>query len=301
MQDKPTIIIGTRGSELALWQAYFTQARLAEVGYNAELKIIKTTGDQIQHLSFDKLEGKGFFTKEIEDALLQGEIDMAVHSMKDMPTTQPDGLMLAGVSYRETPSDCLLIHPSAFDPTLPLKLKKGAKVGTSSSRRKAQLLDIRPDLELCDIRGNVPTRANKAKTAELDAVMLAAAGLNRLELSLDGVELVQLSPKEFIPAPAQGVLAWQVRREDMAMRQVIQKIHKKETVRVTNIERATLKLLGGGCQIPFGLYCEQDAAGNFHAFAAYAEAWDAPLKRFRLSSSTSANMPKRILEGLGLA
>jgi len=142
-----SIIIGTRGSKLALWQAEFTKAKLEALGHIVELKIIKTKGDKIQHLGFDKLEGKGFFTKELEDALLRGAIDMAVHSMKDLPTTQPEGLVIAGVSYRENPADMLVIRKDRVTPDLLLKLPKNAKVGTSSARRKAQLLDFRSDLE----------------------------------------------------------------------------------------------------------------------------------------------------------
>ena len=158
---KKHIVIGTRGSKLALWQANFTKNQLEQLGVTVELKIIRTQGDKIQNLGFDKLEGKGFFTKEIEESLLRGDIDMAVHSMKDLPTTSPEGLIITAVSYREDPSDALLICPDCYDKGAVLKLKKGAVVGTSSARRKAQLLSIRPDLQIKDIRGNVDTRLRK--------------------------------------------------------------------------------------------------------------------------------------------
>jgi hydroxymethylbilane synthase len=172
------IRIGTRGSKLALWQAHFTQAELTRIGVESELIIIKTQGDMIQHLGFDKMEGKGFFTKEIEEALLRGDIDLAVHSMKDLPTQAPEGLAITAVSYRDNPADLLLIRPEALDKSKIFKIKAGAIVGTSAARRKAQLLDFRPDVQLKDIRGNVPTRLEKLRTGDFDAIFLAAAGCN---------------------------------------------------------------------------------------------------------------------------
>lgn len=157
------LIIGTRGSELALWQARFVQSLLKDIGLDSELKIIKTQGDRIQHLSFDKLEGKGFFTKEIEEALLNGETDLAVHSHKDLPTEQPAGLIIAAVSGREDPSERLLIRKEAVDNRKKFSLRKQARVGTSAARRKSQLLAFRPDLILEDLRGNVPTRVQKLR------------------------------------------------------------------------------------------------------------------------------------------
>lgn len=292
------IVLGTRGSQLALWQANFTKTELEKVGAQVELRIIKTTGDNIQHLSFDKIEGKGFFTKELEDALLNGQIDLAVHSMKDLPTTQPDGLLLAGVSHRETPSDWLLIRPDAVDAGQIWRLREGAVVGTSSARRKALFLSFRPDVRFVDIRGNVPTRVGKLDAREVDAVLLAGAGLTRLELDLSPYEKVLLNPKEFVPAPAQGVLAWQIRREDFALRAFIKKIHRPEVSRLTNVERKVLKLLQGGCQMPVGVYCERDRMGHYHAWAAVAERWDGPVRRARLSSATTANLAERLIEQL---
>lgn len=292
------IIIGTRGSHLALWQAHFIQAELQKIGVESELKIIQTKGDAIQHLSFDKIEGKGFFTKEIEDALLKGEVDMAVHSMKDLPTTQPDGLRLAAVSYRDNPADWLLIRPEAFDPAQTLRFKLQAKIGTSSARRKAQLLDMRPDAELLDIRGNVPTRLQKLRDGHFDAIMLAAAGLSRLELDLSGLELVQLNPREFVPAPAQGVLALQIRENDRQLQKTLLQLHHSDVAQCTNVERQILKLFGGGCHMPLGAYCEHDADDNYHVWAMFANEWNAPVKRIRLSSATNANLAESIVEQL---
>jgi len=292
------IKIGTRGSKLALWQAYHTQAQLKALGVDAELQIIKTQGDKIQHLSFDKIEGKGFFTKELEDALLLGEVGMAVHSMKDMPTTQPDGLVLAGVSYRENPADWLLVRPSAVEEGQLFNLKKKAVVGTSSARRKAQILDFRKDIELKDIRGNVPTRINKLREGDFDAIILAGAGISRLELDVTDLKVVKFNTKEFISAPAQGVLTYQCCESDLETRRLIKQLHRAEISAVTNVERKILKLMGGGCHMPLGAYCEQDGNGNYHVWGAYADGWDKPVKRAQMSSSTSLNLAEKMVGAL---
>lgn len=290
------IRIGTRGSKLALWQADFTQQQLAAVGVQSKLVIIKTKGDQIQHLSFDKIEGKGFFTKEIEDALLRGEVDMAVHSMKDLPTTQPEGLVVTAVSYRDNPADWLIVRPEVKQEGQLFQLKQGAIVGTSSARRKAQLLDFRSDIQIKDIRGNVPTRLEKLQRSDFDAILLAAAGLSRLNLDLSDFHVVQFNPKEFIPAPAQGVLAFQTTADNLDVRRILKQIHHSEVSAITNVERKVLKLMEGGCHMPLGVYCERDEQGNYHVWAAMANTWDAPLRRARLSSSTSFNLAEQIVK-----
>lgn len=293
------IRIGTRGSKLALWQANYTAKLLADIGVESEQIIIKTKGDKIQHLGFDKIEGKGFFTKEIEDALLRGDIDMAVHSMKDLPTSPPDGLLITAVSYRENPADWLVIDQKAVAGNELFQLKKGAIVGTSSARRKALLLDFRKDITLKDIRGNVPTRLNKLRNGDFDAIVLAAAGLSRLDMDLSEFLVFKFNPKEFVPAPAQGVLAFQTCTEDIATRKILKKLHQPEVSAVTNIERKILKLMGGGCHMPMGAYCEKDRMGNYHVWAAKAEQWDLPLKRTQLSSSTTFQLAEKIVEKLG--
>jgi len=227
--------IGTRGSKLALWQANFAKQALADIGVESELHIIKTKGDQIQHLSFDKIEGKGFFTKEIETALLNKEVDLAVHSMKDLPTEKVEGLVVAGVSARANPADWLIIKKTSFTPDNILSLPENAKVGTSSARRKAMLLDLCQGVSTHDIRGNVPTRLRKLQEEDLDAIILAAAGLIRLELDLSEFEVIKLHPKEFIPAPAQGVIAYQVREDDIELRRTLKKIHHPEVAECTNV------------------------------------------------------------------
>ena len=292
------IKIGTRGSQLALWQANYTMSQLLNQGIESELCIIKTQGDKIQDLSFDKLEGKGFFTKEIEEALLRGEVDMAVHSMKDLPTTSPEGLVTTAVSYRENPADWLLIRKDRIDNNQIFGLPPQAVVGTSSARRKAQIIDLCPNVVLQDLRGNVPTRVEKLRTGGYDAILLAAAGLSRLALDLSGLELVQLHPREFVPAPAQGVLAFQTCENDLEVRRVLKHLHHAEVSAVTNVERRVLQLMDGGCHLPLGVYCERDPAGNYHVWAAKADTWDSPLRRVNVSSSTHFGLAEDIVARL---
>ncbi|NBC08860.1 MAG: hydroxymethylbilane synthase [Bacteroidetes bacterium] len=293
------IRIGTRGSKLALWQANHTQEQLQQAGIESEIVIIKTQGDRIQHLSFDKMEGKGFFTKEIEDALLREEIDVAVHSMKDLPTNAPEGLSITAVSYRENPADWLVIRKEREAAGQDLRLPKGAIVGTSSARRKSQILDFRPDVQIKDIRGNVPTRLGKLRDGQFDAILMAAAGVTRLGIDLEEeFTLIKFNPKEFVPAPAQGVLAWQTRTEDKPTRRLLKNVHQKDTAEVTNIERKVLNMLDGGCQMPLGVYCERDTDGNYHIWAAKAAAWDKPVKRVRMSQSTKHQLAERVVEAL---
>lgn len=267
----------------------------------SELIIIKTKGDRIQDLSFDKIEGKGFFTKEIEDSLLRSEVDMAVHSMKDLPTTSPAGLVITAVSYREDPADWLLVRPDAQDPGRQFQLKAKARVGTSSARRKAQMLDFRPDVQLADIRGNVPTRLDKLRRGDFDAILLAAAGITRLELDTDEWHIIRFHPREFVPAPAQGVLAFQTREDDLELRRRLKGIHRPEVARATNIERKVLQLAQGGCHMPLGVYCEIDSAANYHVWAAHAVQWDAPVRRVHHSASTHFGLAEAVWEKLDQA
>jgi hydroxymethylbilane synthase len=292
------IKIGTRGSELALWQANFIKAQLEGIGAQVELQIIETKGDKIQNLSFDKIEGKGFFTKELEDALLSAEVDLAVHSMKDMPTTSTEGLRLAAVSYRDNPADWLVIRKDKYVESQSLKLVENAVVGTSSARRKAQLLDFRPDLSLVDLRGNVPTRLRKLREGKADAIMLAGAGLSRLAIDLSEFEVFKFSPREFVPAPAQGVLVLQTRQDDISLQKLLLQLHHAEVASCTNVERGVLRLFGGGCQTPLGVYCECDHLGNFHVWAAIAGADLTGLKRVRYSSALSLGLAEAVVAQL---
>ena len=280
------IVIGSRGSDLALWQAHYVKKRLSELGHNVTINIIKTQGDAIQHLSFDKLEGKGFFTKEIEAALLDGSIDLAVHSHKDLETNPPEGLIIAAVSERADPADILLVRESAVDTNKKWGLIEGAIVGTSSARRKSQLLAHRPDTILKDLRGNVPTRINKLRNQQYDAILLAKAGVDRLEIDLSEFNVIVLDPSEFVPAPAQGVLGLQIRKSDDRMAEILKPLNNKLVQKRIAIERKVLNLLEGGCQLPLGVYCDE----NNTLFASYAHSAESTrvLKTYKLNERINA-------------
>lgn len=282
-----TIIIGSRGSDLALWQANHVQAQLTGLGVKSEIHIIKTRGDQIQHLSFDKMEGKGFFTKEIEDALLNESIDVAVHSHKDLETNPPAGLVIAAVSDREDPSELLLVRKESVESDKKYSIKEGAVVGTSSARRKSQLLSFRPDIELKDLRGNVPTRIQKLRDGNYDGIMLARAGVERLQLDLSDLHVEILDPKEFVPAPAQGVLGLQIRETDTELATILAHLNNEEVQHCISVERKVLNLFQGGCQLPLGVYVEQQEEG-YELWAAMATSWDAFPARVQLHSEEAS-------------
>jgi hydroxymethylbilane synthase len=289
-----SIRIGSRGSDLALWQANHVKQQLEALGAEVSITIIKTQGDQIQHLSFDKLEGKGFFTKEIEEALLSNSIDLAVHSHKDLETTSPEGLIIAAVSERENPADVLLIHPRAVDTTQHWNLKQGAVVGTSSPRRKSQVVAFRNDVTIQDLRGNVPTRLQKLIDGEYDAILLAKAGLDRLNLDLSAVHVEVLDPEEFIPAPAQGVLALQIREADTDLFEFMQALHNIEVQSRIVLERTVLNRLQGGCQLPLGVYCPEEG----RLLVSYAAAWEDGSEWFQFEGPHDLEMVDVVIDAL---
>jgi hydroxymethylbilane synthase len=299
---KNPIIIGTRGSELALWQANYTKALLEEKGHAVELKIINTEGDRSQqwNTSFDKLDGKGFFTKELEDALLKKEIDLAVHSHKDLPTTSPYGLLIAGVSKREDPSDLLIIRKECVDEKQKWSLKQNAIVGTSSARRKSQLMAFRPDVEMRNLRGNVPTRVNKLRNGDYDAILLANAGVERLELDLDDLHCERLDPREFVPAPAQGVLAWQTREDDDKLLSIIDTISDLDVLVKINIERRILNLMDGGCLLPLGAYCEAEPDDEdrlkFRVWVSLSKEWNSQPRQMYFETVNTDGFADTIVE-----
>lgn len=244
------IIVGSRKSQLAITQTQWVINRLQALNlpYEFEIKEIVTKGDQILDVTLSKVGGKGLFVKEIEQALLDGEIDFAVHSMKDMPAEMPEGLVLAAVPEREDPRDCLISNHNYTIDTLPT----GAKIGTSSLRRAAQLLAYREDLQIESIRGNINTRLNKLNTQNLDAVVLATAGLNRIGFN-------ELTPEYLdvdicIPAVGQGALGIQARENDNEILDLLSKIDHQDTKVLVSAERAFLNRLQGGCQVPIGAY-----------------------------------------------
>ncbi|MFZ4863174.1 hydroxymethylbilane synthase [Sphingobacterium sp. Mn56C] len=289
------LIIGTRGSELALWQANYVKDRLAEIGVQAELKIIKTQGDIIQHLRLDKLEGKGFFTKELEEELLSSKIDLAVHSHKDLPTINPPGLIIAAVSEREDPAEIIIIHKDCVDIKKRLSLKHNATVGTSSNRRKAQLLSVRPDLEFEDLRGNLQTRIQKLRDEKYDAIVLAKAGISRLNMELSDFHLEEIAPVEIIPAPAQGVLAIQIREEDTELFAILQKINNTEVAKAIAVERKVLNMFDAGCHAPLGCYC-RFRDGKYESWTSIAADNEDFPDRIYLQSETTEGMAEAIFE-----
>ncbi len=291
------IIIGSRGSDLALWQANFVLRKVQKLGLTAEIKVITTQGDAAQDLSFDKLEGKGFFTKEIEEALLNKEIDLAVHSHKDLPTTSPEGLKIAAVSEREDAAELLLIRKESVDNGLKYSFKKNAIVGTSSARRKSQLLAFRSDIQLEDLRGNVPTRIQKLRDKKYDAIMLAAAGVERLHIDLSEFKVLRLDPKEFIPAPAQGVLGLQIREDDHELFEYIHKLNSEKVEDTIAIERKVLNLFDGGCQLPLGVFCIKEE-NKFKVWTSRSEAWNTMPKRLYFESFTADGFAQKIVNRL---
>ena len=258
--NPPHLTIGSRGSDLALYQARFIRSILEKVhGCAVDIKIIRTTGDKIDTVSFDKMEGKGFFTKELEDALLAREIDLAVHSLKDLMTTQPDGLKLGAVGYRADRREMLLIRRESCTADGFLPVREGGSVGTSSARRKCQVASHNPSLVIKDLRGNVPTRVQKLRDGRYDAILLAAAGVTRLNLDLADLEVVLLDPEEFLPAPAQGILGIQIRTDDKQVESVVSKLGSAEAMTEAMLERGLLTRFGGGCSLPLGVYSERHA------------------------------------------
>lgn len=253
------IVYGSRGSDLALTQTRWVAERVkALTGEDYRVEVMVTTGDRIQDRPLSGIGVKGLFTKELEDALRSGAIDAAVHSLKDLPVEDPDGLTLGAVPAREDARDVLVTRGDAItDPLQPLaSLREGATVGTSSPRRARAAIAARGDLETRDIRGNVPTRADKARRGDYDAVLLAAAGLNRLGLDLDGLVTEHLPVDVFTPAPGQGALGVQCRAGDARVLAALAAIHDEETARCVAAERAVLLGLGGGCSMPLGVLVE---------------------------------------------
>lgn len=254
-----SIIIGTRGSDLALRQANFIKDRLARITpYPIHLAVIKTQGDRIDTLSFAEMEGKGFFTKEIEEALLGNRIDLAVHSLKDLMTTMPEGLALPAVGFRADNRELLLVRPEACDETRPLAVKSGGVIGSSSVRRQCQIANLSPDLKLEDLRGNVPTRVQKLRDGRYDAIVIAQAGVRRLDLDVSDLRSTVLEEDEFLPAPGQGILGMQTRADDRATIDVVAKLDDPSTRIQMALERGLMARFDGGCQLPLGAYSRID-------------------------------------------
>ena len=260
MTADATLRLGTRGSELALWQAERIAGRLRdELGLDCRVDVIRTQGDRVQDLPMHQMEGKGFFTKELQEALLERRIDLVVHSLKDLPTEEPPGLEIAAIPERAAATDVLLAARGSLrlTPADPLGLPQRAVVGTSSLRRAAQLLALRPDLQVRTLRGNVPTRVGRLRDGRYDAIVLAAAGIDRLGLSLDGLERRDLAPEVMLPAPGQGALAIETRQDDAAGLP-LRALDDPAVARCVAAERGLLALLGGGCHLPLGCLATEE-------------------------------------------
>jgi hydroxymethylbilane synthase len=256
--------LGTRGSDLARTQSGTVAERLRTAGHEVELVVIRTAGDRSQAPSFGSIGAQGVFVAEIEQALLAGDVDLAVHSFKDLPTASPPGLVIGAVPPREDAADVLLVAQGAYDATGAdgLAVAAGARVGTSSMRRTVWLEHLRPDLSVQPLRGNVPTRIGKLRDGGYEAIVLAAAGLARLSVpggvlsdALANLNVVRLDPRRFVPAPAQGALAVQCRATDGAVIDVLAALDDAETRAAVTIEREALRRAEGGCNTAFGAHC----------------------------------------------
>ncbi len=246
------IVIGSRGSRLALWQANWVKDRLESLGHRADILIIKTSGDKLQDASLLASGTKGLFIKEIEEALLAGRVNLAVHSMKDLPTEQPEGLVIAAVPQRDDPRDVVISNngQSLRD------LREGARIGTGSLRRHAQLRALRPDLEIISMRGNVDTRLKKLDRGDCEALVLAGAGLKRLGLASRITSWFSVS--ELCPAVGQGALAIEASIKNGSVLDAIEPLDHPPTHRAIRAERAMLRSLGGGCQLPIAAHTRHD-------------------------------------------
>lgn len=247
---KEKLVIGTRGSKLALWQANYIAdcLRSRYPGVEVSLKRVMTTGDKILDVPLARIGGKGLFTKELENEMLSGQVDLAVHSLKDMPTELPPGLTLAAITERVDPGDAFVsLHYQTVD-----ELPQGARIGTSSLRRKAQLLHYRPDLVISDLRGNLDTRLQKLETEQLDGIILAVAGLKRLGWQ---ERITQVLPQALcLPAVGQGALAIETRSDDTEVLAMLEFLNHDQTRAAVTAERAFLREVEGGCQVPVGVF-----------------------------------------------
>ncbi len=255
-----TFIIGSRGSQLALWQSNHVAG---VIHGGAEITVIKTAGDRFLDRALQGQADKGFFTKEIEDELLAGNVDLAVHSLKDLPTELPEGLELGAVSKRAAVADVLLVHPASFDEQQPLPVKPGGVVGATSLRRQSLLRRFAPHLKAAMLRGNVPTRVDKLRNGEYDAIILARAGLDRLQLDLQGLHVYELNPSIWIPAPGQAVMGVELRLGDERVKQALCDFHDDAAWQAVMAERELLARFEGGCHAAFGAWAQKLDKGGF--------------------------------------
>jgi hydroxymethylbilane synthase len=290
---KRKYIIGSRGSRLALWQTEYVKNQLENRFPDAEFStlIIKTTGDAILDTALSKIGDKGLFTRQIESALASKEIDLAVHSLKDLPTTRPEGLKIAAVSYRETANDVLISKNFSSIEELP----QNAKVATGSLRRRSQLLAFRPDLQIVEIRGNVPTRIEKFLASDLDGMILAYAGVHRLELDS---HISQVIPTEILlPAVGQGVMGIEARENDREICEMLAAINDDSAENRITAERSFLRVLEGGCQVPIGGYAVLDGEElHLQGFVGSRDGASVIRDSIRGEKSDAENLGKRLAQ-----
>jgi hydroxymethylbilane synthase len=286
------IRIGSRGSALALWQAEHVKARLLEMGHAVEIQVITTTGDRVLDAPLESVGGKGAFLKEIEEAMLAGHVDLAVHSLKDVPTALPEGLGLCSILERADPRDALI---SASGRSL-AQLPAGTRVGTTSLRRRAQLAAFRPDLSILDLRGNVDTRLRRLREGRFDAILLAMAGLGRLGRAEEVTEA--LDPAVMLPAPGQGAIALECRTEAADVVSAVAALHHEPTARCVAAERAFLAALGGGCNVPLGAFAEPDSAAGFRLRALVARPDGSSVLRGELRGGNAERLGRALADDL---
>jgi len=288
--------VGSRGSQLALWQAEHISALLRGAGHRVEIEIIRTTGDRLQEISFAEVGAqtgsKGIFTKEIEEALAERRVDLAVHSLKDLPTELPEGFLLAATPPRVDPRD---VFVSVNYQSL-AELPSGARVGTSSTRRRAQLRAVRSDLELVEFRGNVDTRLRKLGEGQVEGILLAAAGLDRLGKT----EWVRerIDPAVLCPSAGQGALGIEIRLNDVATLSALQFLNDATTQFSVTAERTALGALGGGCQTPIGVYCRETDPGSYEMMGVVAAADGSKLIRGLQSGNEAAELGRALAREL---
>jgi hydroxymethylbilane synthase len=293
---KQKIIIGSRGSELALWQANFVKKELEKKNKNipVEIKIIQTKGDKILDVALSKIGDKSLFTKELETELINKNIDLAVHSLKDLRTTIPDGLILAAVTKRHNVHDVLISKKKG---TTIFNLRENATVATGSLRRRCQLLHLRPDLNIVELRGNVPSRIKKFLESDWDAIILARAGIERLKLNKYISSIIKTDV--ILPAVGQGALGIETRADNIIVNEIVKSVHHENTYKAVLAERALLKTLEGGCQVPVGAFAEVKSNGIM--ITALVGSLDGSLtfrKKIRGSKNNPENLGRKLAQDL---
>lgn len=293
---KNRIVIGSRGSELALWQANFVKKELEKKNKNVsvEIKIIKTTGDKILDVALSKIGDRSLFTKELEVELLNKKIDLAVHSLKDLQTVIPKGLKLSAVTKRHNVNDVLIARKKG---TTIFNLPENAVVATGSLRRRCQLLHIRPDLNIVELRGNVPSRIKKFLESDWDAIILARAGVKRLKLNKYISSIIKTDV--MLPAVGQGALGIETRADNKIVNKIVKSIHHENTYKAVSAERALLKTLEGGCQVPIGAFAEIKKTGlHIDALVGSLDGSITYRKKIRGSKNNPENLGKKLANEL---